>query len=105
MYNLYDKTPLHIFNECDAVKCLWGDLFQCFQNNLILPTLTPQVAIFRILESASNGSLFKSKVFINHILLYLSYMCLNPEKKIHEFKFSHSGIPKSKAGLKRNCFN
>ena len=24
--NLYDETPLHIFYECDAVKCLWADL-------------------------------------------------------------------------------
>ena len=36
--NLYDETPYH---ECDRVKCLWSDLVQCFQNNLILPTLTP----------------------------------------------------------------
>ena len=25
--------------ECDRVKWLWSDLFQCFKNNLILPTL------------------------------------------------------------------
>ena len=33
--NLYDKTPYHMFYECDHVKCLWSDLLQCFQNNLI----------------------------------------------------------------------
>ena len=40
--NLYDETPRHIFYECDCVKCLWYELVQCFQNNLIFPTLTPQ---------------------------------------------------------------
>ena len=25
-----------MFNECDRIKCLWSDLVQCFQNNLIL---------------------------------------------------------------------
>ena len=33
--NLYDETPYHIFFECDCIKCLWSDLVQCFENNLI----------------------------------------------------------------------
>ena len=81
--NLYDETPLHIFYECDAVKCLWADLIQCFQINLILPTLTPKPAIFGILESASNNSIFKNnKVFISHILLIFKlYVFKSREKK------------------------
>ena len=81
--NSYDETPLHIFYECDAVKCLWADLVQCFQNNLILPTLTPQAAIFGILESARNDPIFKnSKVFINHILLIFKlYVFKSREEK------------------------
>ena len=68
--NLYKGILLHIFYKDDAVKCLWADLVQCFQNNLILPTLTPQAAILGILEPASNDSTYKNnKVFINHILL------------------------------------
>ena len=68
--NLCDETPLHIFYECDVVKCFWADLVHCFQNDLILPTLTPQAATLGILESESNDSTFKNnKVFINHILL------------------------------------
>ena len=59
-----------MFDEFDAVKCLWADLVQCFQNNFKLPTLTPQDAILGILESANNDSIIKNnKVFINHILL------------------------------------
>ena len=33
--NLYDETPDYVFYECDRAKCLWSDLVQCFQNNLI----------------------------------------------------------------------
>ena len=39
--NLYDENPFHIFYECDRVKFLWSELVQCFQNTLILRTLTP----------------------------------------------------------------
>ena len=55
-YNSYDETLFHIFYECDRVKCLWSELVQCFQNSLILPTLTPQIAIFLIFDSTSNDS-------------------------------------------------
>ena len=43
---LYDETPYHIFYECSRIKYLWSDFVQWFQNKLILPTLTPQTAIF-----------------------------------------------------------
>ena len=80
--NLYDETPLHIFHECDAFKCLWADLVQCFQNNLILPTSTPQAVIFGILESASNESFFKNtKVFSNYILLIFKLYVFNSREK------------------------
>ena len=70
--NLYDETPCHIFYECDRVKFLWSELVQCFQNTLILPTLTPQTAILGILDSVSNNSFSENnKKLINHILLVL----------------------------------
>ena len=28
--NLCDETPLHLFYECDCIKCLWLDLVQFF---------------------------------------------------------------------------
>ena len=58
--NLNDKTPFHIFYECDRVKFLWSELVQCFQNTLILPTLTPQTAILEILDPVSNNSFLKT---------------------------------------------
>ena len=68
--SLYDETQFHIFYECDRVKYLWSDLAQCFQNTLILPTLTPQTAIIGILNCVRNNSFFETnKIFINHILL------------------------------------
>ena len=57
--NLYDETPYHMFYECDRVKCLWSDFVQCFQNNLILPILTPQTAIFEFLDYTNNDSIFE----------------------------------------------
>ena len=69
-YNLYHETPFAIFYECDCVKSLLSDFVQCFQNTLVLPTLTPQDAIFRILDFIRNNSFFENnKVFVNHILL------------------------------------
>ena len=76
------ETPLHIFHEYNAVKCSQADLVQCFQNNLMLPTLTPQTAILGISESVSKDSNFKNKVFINHILLVFKlYVFKSREKK------------------------
>ena len=81
--NLYDETPCHIFYECDRVKFLWLELVQCFQNTLILPTLTPQTAILGILDSVSNNSFFENnKILINHILLIFKlYVYKSREKK------------------------
>ena len=47
-----------------------------------LTTLTPQAAIFWILESASIASIFKTTKYLSvTFYLYLSYMCLSLEKK------------------------
>ena len=84
--DLYDEGSFHIFYECDRVKFLFSDLLQCFQNTLILPTLTSKTAIPRILDSVSNNSFFENnKIFISHILLiffiFLCYTSINPEKR------------------------
>ena len=68
--NLCDETPLYIFCECDCIKFLWSDLVQYFQNSLVLPTLTPQAAIFGFLDFTNSEYIFKkNKLLINHILL------------------------------------
>ena len=81
--NLYDET-LYIFHERDRLKCLWSNLVQCFQNNLILPTLTRQTAIFGFLDYTNNDSIFENnKCLSNHILLIFKlYVYKSREKKL-----------------------
>ena len=73
-----------MFYDCDRVKCLWSDLVQCFQNNLMSPTLTPQTAIFGFLDYTNNDSIFENnKCLSNHILLIFTlYMYKSREKKL-----------------------
>ena len=81
--NLCDKTRLHIFYECDSIKCLWSDLVHYFQNSLVLPILTPQTAIFGFLDSTnSDYNLKKNKLLINHILpIFKLYVYRSREKQ------------------------
>ena len=73
--NLCDETPLHIFYECDSIKCLWSDLVHYFQNSLVLPILTPQTAIFWFLGSTNSD-------LINHIvLIFKLYVYRSREKQ------------------------
>ena len=68
--NLRDETPLRLFYEYPGSKCLWSVLVQYFQNSLVLPTLTPQTAIFGFLDSTNSDSkLKKNKLLVNYILL------------------------------------
>ena len=73
-----------MFYDCDRVKCLWSDLVQCFQNNLMSPTLTPQTAIFGFLDYTNNDSIFENnKCLSNHILLIFKlYVLKFREKKL-----------------------
>ena len=56
---------------------------QCFQNTLILPTLTPQTATLGILDSVRSKSFSENnKTFISHILLIFKlYVYKSREKK------------------------
>ena len=69
-FNLCDETPLHIFYECDSIKCFRSDLVRYLQNSLVLPILTPQTAIFGFRDSKNSDYNFKkNELLINHILL------------------------------------
>ena len=105
--NLYDETPCHIFYECDRVKFLWLELVQCFQNTLILPTLTPQTAILGILDSVSNDSFFENnKILINHILLIFKlYVYKSREKKFINLNNLMAEIRKIKRTEKEIALN
>ena len=60
-YNiLYLFTLFYIFYQSDCVKCLWLEQVKYFQNSLILPTLTPRIAISGICDSVTDDYIFKS---------------------------------------------
>ena len=62
------ETPMHIFFDFIRLKCLCERLRTQFQNDLILPTLTPQTAILGLYnESNDNYNL------LSHILLIFKY--------------------------------
>ena len=96
-----------MFCECDRVKCLWSDLVQCFQNNLILSTLTPQTPIFGFLDYTNSDSIFESnKCLSNHMLLIFTlYVYKSREKKLLNINNLIAEIQKKKKKKngKRNC--
>ena len=48
-----EETPIHIFYDCIHVKSLWEKLHTKFQNDTILPSLTPQTVILRLTNEAT----------------------------------------------------
>ena len=60
----YDETIKHIFLECICVKQLWNHLRLFLMNDISLPILTPQTAIFGFINGIEN-SVYK---ITNHIL-------------------------------------
>ena len=43
---LYDETPQPLFYECTYAQNLWNQLWLYLPENVALPVLTPQIAIF-----------------------------------------------------------
>ena len=82
-FNLCHEIPLHIFYECDSIKCFRSDLVRYFQNSLVLSILTPQTAIFGFRDPKNNDYNFKkNKLLINHILLIFKlYVYRSREKQ------------------------
>ena len=60
-----DETIEHIFLECICVKQLWNHLRLFLTNDISLPILTPQTAIFGFTNAIENN-VYK---ITNHILL------------------------------------
>ena len=68
----------HIFLECIYVKQLWNHLRLFLTNDISLPILTPQTAIFGFINEIENN-VYKIK---NHILLIF---------KLHVYKSTERG--------------
>ena len=74
----YDETIKHIFLECICVKQLWNHLRLFLTNDISLPLLTPQAAIFGFINGIEN-SVYK---ITSHILLIF---------KLHVYKSRERG--------------
>ena len=77
--HLYDETIKHIFLECIYVKQLWNHLRLFLTNDTSLPIITPQTAIFRVINRIENN-VYKTK---NRILLIF---------KLHVYKCRESRL-------------
>ena len=75
----YNETIKHIFLEWICVKQLWNHLRLFLTNDISLPILTPQTAIFDLINGIEN-SVYK---IANHLLLTF---------KLHVYKSRESGI-------------
>ena len=51
----YDETIKHIFLECICVKQLWNHLRLFLMNDISVPILTPQTAVFDFINGIENG--------------------------------------------------
>ena len=59
------ETTLHIFHKCSATKILWKRLLLFFETDLDFPDLTPQAALFGLVNESDNNL----NILQNHILL------------------------------------
>ena len=75
--NTLEETPIHIFFDCVYVKCLWERLRMKFQNDFILPSLTPQTAILGLYNEANDNY-----NLLSHIsLIFKYYFYMSREKR------------------------
>ena len=58
------ETPFHVFHDCAHTQNLWNQLQTYISENLVIPCLTPQSAIFDLIDTQQ-----KNLVIINHLLL------------------------------------
>ena len=70
--NAVEETPIRIFFDCIHVKCLWKRLWMKFQNDFILPSLTPQTAILGLYNEANDNYNPLSYIFL--IFKYCIYI-------------------------------
>ena len=79
--HLYDETIKHIFLECICAKQLWNHLRLFLTNDISLPILTPQTAVFGFIKVIENN-VYK---ITNHILLIIKlHVCKSRERRTLE---------------------
>ena len=73
-----EETLLYIFSECTSVIYLSQQLATFFENNLILPALTPQTDLLGLWSDNANHD----KPIINHVLLIFKLHVCNSRDNI-----------------------
>ena len=74
--NTLEETPIHILFDCVLAKCLWERLRMKFQNDFILPSLTPQAAILGLYDEANDND----KLLSHTLLIFKYYIYISREK-------------------------
>ena len=72
------NTLEETFFDCIHIKCLWERLQAKFQNGFILPSLTPQTAIFGLYNEANDNY----NLLIHALLILNYYIYILREKHI-----------------------
>ena len=54
-YNAYDETLAHLYCKCDSTRYLLEQLIRHFHDELTLPTLATQAAVFGPLDDPVNN--------------------------------------------------
>ena len=62
--NSGEETPFHIFHDCTHTQNLWNRLQTYISDNLVIPCLTPQSAMFGFIDTK-----LENRVIVNHLLL------------------------------------
>ena len=66
--NSEEETPFHIFHESTHTQNLWNQLQTYINENLVIPCLTPQSAMFGFIDTQ-----LENRVTINHLLLIFKF--------------------------------
>ena len=81
--NAVEETPIHIFFDCIHVKSLWERLRMKFENDFILPSLTPQTAILGLYNKANDNYIYilREKRILNIDILIANLIKVKKREK------------------------
>ena len=92
--NKDEETMLHNFSECTYLIYVWQQLANFFENNLILPALTPRTSLCGLWSHNAN----RDEPIINHVLLRCPLHVYNSTEKhrLNIMDFRHKMNNKSR---------
>ena len=81
--NAVEETPIHIFFDCIHVKSVWERLRMKFENDFILPSLTPQTAILGLYNKANDNYIYilREKRILNIDILIANLIKVKKREK------------------------